>query len=149
MLKWFRFKTSSPLRVFVNVILIYVIVFLCLCSAKQAWTLSIFFANRHHAEVAVNIKDENWKPCEWFVVQVTSDNFDDEVDGKEEEVKSLGVDPVGQVLNFVLEQRKMMKFWRILRNCWTYGLKNLKKSVGHDDVQHVDHKSNRKEQSKH
>ena len=129
-----------------------VIVFLSLCSTEKACTLAVVFANRHHAKVTVNVENINGESSKRFVVEITRDNFDDVVDSEEKKIKSLGVDPVRQVLNFVLEGKKK-KFGQLFNdfsNSWQfYCLKNLEESVGHDNVKHVHHKTNKKENCVH
>lgn len=73
--------------------------------------MSILLADGHHAEIAVNIENEDDESGDGFVVQITADNFDDGVDDEEKEINALGVDPVRQILDFILAKENK-NLWR-------------------------------------
>ena len=114
--------------------------------------MAVVFANRHYAKVTVNVENINGESSKRFVVEIAGDNFDYVVDREKKKVKSLSIDPVSQILNFILEEKR-----KSLDNCSRifqtngsfYCLKDLEESVGYDDVQHVHHKTNKKENCVH
>lgn len=70
---------------------------------EQAGSLPIVLAQWHHAQIAVNVEYECENASEGLEVQVAVDDFDGKVDGEEGKIESFGVDPVGQILDLVLE----------------------------------------------
>lgn len=62
--------------------------------SEQAWALTIFFPQRHHAQIAVHVEDERNDAREWLEVEVAIIDFDTKVYREEGEINALGVDPV-------------------------------------------------------
>jgi hypothetical protein len=92
--------------------------------------LSIIFADGHHAEIAVDVEDEDDESSYGFVVQITAENLDDGVDDEEKEINSLGVDPVGQILDFVLEKNgRLLVTLMIFERLFTSTVSRILKSL--------------------
>lgn len=71
---------------------------------EQAGALPVVFAQWHHTEITVDVKNKRQESDEGLDVEVAVIGFDAEVECKECKVEPFGVDPVSQILDMVLKE---------------------------------------------
>lgn len=74
---------------------------------QQSSPLSVFFAQRHHANQEIKIEGQEHDPADVHVVKVGVADVREEVNHEKRPAEKFSVDPVGQVLNLILKGEKI------------------------------------------